>query len=83
MTARRRRGAWVALLSLAGLGGFVILALHGSDPLEALGGVLLGGALLVLVGLILLRLGPESLPDREREARARDEFERTGEWPAS
>jgi hypothetical protein len=83
MTASRRRGAWVALLSFAGLGGFVILALHGSDLLEAVGGVLLGGVLLVLVGLILLRLGPQSRPDREREARAREELERTGEWPAS
>ena len=83
MSSRRRRGAWIALLSLAGLAGFVILALHGSDPLEAVGGVLLGGVLLVLVGLILLRLGPQSRPDREREARAREEFERTGEWPTS
>lgn len=83
MNSSRRGGAAVALLSLAGLGGFVILALHGSDVLEAIGGVLLGGVLLVLVGLILLRLGPQSRPDREREARAREEFERTGEWPTS
>ena len=69
------------MLSLIGLAGFVILALHGSDALEAIGGVLLGGVLLVLVAMILLRLGPQSRPEREREARAREEFERTGEWP--
>jgi hypothetical protein len=73
----------IAALVLCGLAGFVILALHGSNLLEAIGGLLLGGVLLVLVALILLRLGPQSGPDREREARAREEFERTGEWPAS
>jgi hypothetical protein len=69
------------LLGLVGLSGFVILALHGSAALEAVGGVLLGGVLLFIVGLIVLRLGPQSQPDREREAWAREEFERTGEWP--
>jgi hypothetical protein len=78
----RFRAAWIAGLSLVGLAGFVILALHGSDVLEAIGGLLLGGVLLVLIGLIVVRLGPQSAPDREREARAREEFERTGEWPA-
>ena len=82
MSAHRFRAAWIAGLSLIGLAGFVILALHGSDVLEVIGGLLLGGVLLVLVGLIVLRLGPQSLPDREREARAREEFDRTGEWPA-
>jgi len=38
--------------------------------------------LLAMVWWIVGRLGPESQPDRAREARARDEFERTGEWPA-
>jgi hypothetical protein len=68
-------------LGLIGLAGFVILAIHGSDLLEVIGGVLLGGVLLVITGLIVLRLGPQSQPDREREAAARDEFARTGEWP--
>jgi len=60
----------------------VILALHGSDVLEAIGGLLLGGVLVVLIGLIVLRLGLQSRPDPEREAHAREEFARTGEWPA-
>jgi len=68
-------------LALIGLAGFVILAIHGSDLLEATGGVLLGGVLLFVAGLIMLRLGPQSQPDREREALAREEFARTGEWP--
>ena len=82
MSAHHGRLVWIAALSLCGLAGFVILALHGSDLLEAIGGLLLGCALLVLIALILLRLGPQSGVDREREARAREEFERSGEWPA-
>ena len=82
MSAPGFRAAAIAGLSLIGLAGFVILAVHGSDVLEAIGGLLLGGVLLVLIGLIVLRLGPQSRPDREREAQAREEFERTGEWPA-
>ena len=66
---------------LIGLVGFVILMFHGGVALEVTGGVLLGGALLFVVGLIVLRLGPQSQPDREREALAREEFARTGEWP--
>ena len=46
-----------------------------------MGAILLIGELVVLIGLIVLRLGPQSQPDREREARAREVFERTGEWP--
>ena len=70
-------------LGLIGLAGFVILAIHGSDVLEVTGGVLLGGVLLVVAALITLRLGPQSQPDREREALAREEFARTGEWPSA
>jgi hypothetical protein len=68
-------------LALIGLSGFVILALHGSAALEVIGGVLLGGVLLFVVGVVVVRLGPQSQPDRQREAWAREEFERTGEWP--
>jgi hypothetical protein len=70
-------------LGLIGLAGFVILTIHGSDLLEVTGGVLLGGVLLVVAALITLRLGPQSQPDREREALAREEFARTGEWPGT
>jgi hypothetical protein len=80
MVPRRR---WMVALGLAGLAGFVILAIHGSGLLEVIGGVLLGGVLLYVVALAMLRLGPQSQPDREREALAREEFARTGEWPAS
>jgi hypothetical protein len=68
-------------LGLVGLAGFVILAIHGSDLLEVGGGVLLGGVLLFVAALIVVRLGPQSQPDRARAARAREEFARTGEWP--
>jgi len=77
---RQRLG--IVLLSVAGLAGFVLLALPGSGAQQIVGTVLLGGMLVVVVGLILLRLGPQSQPDREREDRAREEFDRTGEWPA-
>ena len=77
---RQRLG--IVLLSVAGLAGFVLLALPGSGAQQIVGTVLLGGMLVVVIGLILLRLGPQSQPDREREDRAREEFDRTGEWPA-
>jgi hypothetical protein len=38
--------------------------------------------LVVVLGFVVVRLGPQSQPDREREALAREEFDRTGEWPA-
>jgi hypothetical protein len=69
-------------LGLDGLVGFVLLALPGSGVQQVLGALLLGSMLCVVIGLILLRLGPQSQPDREREDRAREEFDRTGEWPA-
>lgn len=74
----RRR--WVATVVLATIAGIVLLELHGT-AVETAGAILLVGELVVLIGLIVLRLGPQSQPDREREARAREVFERTGEWP--
>lgn len=69
-------------VGLCGLGGFVLLTVPGSGPQEEIGVVLLSILLVAVVGVVVVRLGPESQPDREREARARDEFDRTGEWPA-
>jgi hypothetical protein len=37
--------------------------------------------LVAVIALIVGRLGPESQPEREREAAAREEFDRTGRWP--
>ena len=75
----RRR--WVAALVLATITGVVLLELHGT-AVETAGAILLLGELAVLIGLIVVRLGPQSRPDREREAQARESFDRTGEWPA-
>jgi hypothetical protein len=72
----------IVLVSLAGLAGFALLAVPGSGLQEVVGSILLGVMLVVVIGVILLRLGPQSSPDREREAAARDEFDRTGEWPS-
>lgn len=72
----------IVLVSLAGLAGFALLAVPGSGLQEVVGSILLGVMLVVVIGVILLRLGPQSRPDREREAAARDEFDRTGEWPS-
>lgn len=78
----RQRIAIVAF-AVAGFAGFVLLAVPGGAVQEIVGSVLLGVMLLAVVGVILLRLGPQSTPDREREAAAREEFDRTGEWPAA
>ncbi|HEX2703391.1 MAG TPA: hypothetical protein VHM72_08170 [Solirubrobacteraceae bacterium] len=75
-----RRVAY-GLIGAALLGGFVILSTPASGLLADLGTALLAFALLAMVGLILKLLGPGSGSDRERESRARDEFDRTGRWP--
>jgi hypothetical protein len=76
-----RQRVAIVLLSLAGLAGFVLLTIPGSGLQEAIGCILLGILLVAVIGVVVLRLGPQSRPDREREARAREEFDRTGEWP--
>lgn len=72
----------IGLLGLAGLAGFVLLAVPGGGLQQVIGSILLGVMLVVVVGTIVLRLGPRSQPDREREAQAREEFDRTGRWPS-
>ena len=67
---------------MAGLAGFVLLAVPGSGTQEIIGTILLAGMLIAVIGVIVGRLGPQSQPEREREARAREEFDRTGSWPA-
>jgi len=49
---------------------------------EAVGAVLVCLVLGASIALIVARLGPQSQPDRDREALARDEYDRTGRWPA-
>jgi hypothetical protein len=77
-----RQRVAIVTLSLAGLAGFVLLALPGSGVQQVIGTVLLAIMLVVVLGFVVVRLGPQSQPDREREALAREEFDRTGEWPA-
>lgn len=76
----RRR--WIAVTAVAGLAGFVLLAIPGGGTQEIIGTILLAGMLIAVIGVIVVRLGPQSQPEREREARAREEFDRTGSWPA-
>jgi hypothetical protein len=76
-----RQRVAIVLLSLAGLAGFVLLTIPGSGLQEVIGCILLGILLVAVIGVVVLRLGPQSRPDREREARAREEFDRTGECP--
>jgi radical SAM superfamily enzyme YgiQ (UPF0313 family) len=75
-----RRVAY-GLIGAAILGGFVILSTPASGLLADLGTALLSVALLAVIGLIMLQLGPRSGSDRERELQAREEFDRTGRWP--
>jgi hypothetical protein len=71
---------WILTAGLAALAGFVLLQIPGSAP--AIAGVgLLSLVLIAVFGVIVGRLGPQSGPDREREALAREEFDRTGRWP--
>jgi hypothetical protein len=67
---------------IAGLAGFVLLAVPDSGTEEIVGTILLAAMLVFVVGVIVVRLGPQSQPDREREILAREEFDRTGRWPA-
>jgi hypothetical protein len=76
-----RRPLAIALPCLSGLAGFVILTAHPSDVLAVVGAVLLGAAFIAAIAFIVLRLGPDSGPDRAREERARDELDATGRWP--
>jgi hypothetical protein len=72
---------WIATVATSGLAGFVLLAIPGSGTQEIVGTVLLAAMLVAVIALIVGRLGPESQPEREREAAAREEFDRTGHWP--
>jgi membrane protein YqaA with SNARE-associated domain len=76
-----RRAFAIAVPVVCGLAGFLILEENTSNALAAVGGVLLGGALIVALGVMMIRLVPRSESDREREAKAREEFDRTGRWP--
>jgi hypothetical protein len=73
---------WIATVALAGVAGFVLLNAPVGGTGAVVGTVLLAAMLVAVLGLVVVRLGPQSQPDREREAWAREEFERTGEWPA-
>ncbi|HEY1777370.1 MAG TPA: hypothetical protein VGG41_14525 [Solirubrobacteraceae bacterium] len=72
---------WIATVAASGLAGFVLLAIPGSGTQEIVGTILLSAMLVAVIGLIVVRLGPQSQPEREREAAAREEFDRTGHWP--
>jgi len=80
--AVHRRRSLAALIVVLGLAGFVLLQLPGNGALQSVGAALLLGALFAVIGLLVGWLGPQSRPDREREALAREEFDRTGFWPA-
>jgi hypothetical protein len=72
---------WIATVATSGLAGFVLLTIPGSGAQEIVGTVLLAAMLVAVIALVVIRLGPESQPEREREAAAREEFDRTGHWP--
>jgi hypothetical protein len=84
MSARRvgELAARVGLPVLLVIGGIVLLIVgRGTTSAAALGVVLLGVALMVVLIDWLYRLSVESNRDREREEQARDYFTRTGHWP--
>jgi len=72
---------WIATVATAGLAGFVLLSIPGSGTQEIIGTFLLAGMLIAVIGFVVMRLGPQSQPERDREAAAREEFDRTGRWP--
>lgn len=65
-----------ALIAVAGI---VSLFIGGSGA--GLGVVLIGSAFMVLLINVLFRVSIISNHEREEEERARDTFERTGQWP--
>jgi len=71
----------IAAMLVATAVGLALLQIDGT-VVEAVGAVLVVGVILIVIGLTVARLGPESQPERDREARAREEFDRTGRWPA-
>jgi len=85
LTSRVRRwllaGLRYVLPLLVTLGGIVIMALGGENDL-------LGGASIVSAGLAiyfvnwLFRIGVAGDREREREAAAREYFDRHGRWPS-
>jgi hypothetical protein len=77
-----RQRVAIVTVGVAGLAGFVLLALPGGGAQQVIGTVLLAIMLVVVLGVVAVRLGPQSQSDREREVHAREEFDRTGEWPA-
>lgn len=74
------RATAYSLTAIGGLAGFVLLTAAPSSALVIVGIALLGCSLFSAIAFTL-RLGHRSLPDREREARAREIFEQTGRWP--
>ena len=76
-----RRATAYALSFVCGLVGFVLLTADPSGGLGIVGVVLLVVALVSAIAFTL-RVGRRSQPDREREARAREVFDQTGEWPS-
>ncbi|HEX4035013.1 MAG TPA: hypothetical protein VHX66_11270 [Solirubrobacteraceae bacterium] len=73
---------WIVTVALAGLIGFILLAIPGGGAQEVVGTVLLTAMLIAVIAVVVARLGPQSQPEREREELARQEFDRTGSWPA-
>ena len=71
------RVALPAAIFVAGL----VLAVVGGEVGLGAGIVLMGGALLLVLFNLWIRLGFTSERDREREEAARDHFSRTGRWP--
>jgi len=68
-----------AALAVAGVACLIVG--HGNTATAAIGVVLLGVALMVILIDWLYRLAIESNRDREREEQAREHFDRTGRWP--
>ena len=75
-----RRAAVIAVTAACGLAGFLLLNVPQSGTPANIGVALLSFALLVAV-VATVRAGRGSMADREREASAREHFERTGSWP--
>ena len=64
------------------LTGSALAVVGTSDSVLGAGVVLIGSGLLVALLNMLMRLAIASNRDREREGRARRDFERHGHWPS-
>jgi hypothetical protein len=79
LTGVARAVRWGVPLAIA-LAGAILIAVGDANEI-AMGVLLVGTALLVVLASAIVRVGARSDQDRVREERAREYFDEHGRWP--